>query len=274
MRKILKLTLKIILFSIIVFIWLLPFWWMIITSMKTQEEILQYPPTLWPHNVSFDSYKEVFKKIPMLKFFSNSLLVAFATTTIAVFTSSLAGYIFAKFQFKWKNFIFLSILSTIMIPLIVIIIPLYFMVIKVGLKNTLWALIIPGTVSALGTFLMRNYLKALPNSYIEAARIDGASEFRIYLTIILPLSKPAIVTIYIFLFVLSWDSFLWPLVVIDDLSKRTLPLGVGLFTQLFGVQSWNIIMSATLISIIPMLIIFLIFQRFFIKGISLSGLKD
>lgn len=266
--------LKIIIFLIIAVIWIFPFWWMLVTALKTPGEVITWPPTLFPHQISFQSFVEVFKRVPMLKFFINSIITAFSVTTVAVFSSTLAGYIFAKFKFKGKNIIFLGVLGTIMIPLAVIIIPLYLMAIKAGLKNTLFALIIPGWVSALGIYLIRNYVSSIPDSYIEAARIDGASEFRIYTSIMLPLMKPAIAAIFIFIFMQNWDSFFWPLIVIDEISKQTLPLGIGLFTQGFGVQDWNVIMAGTLVSIIPMLLVFLFLQRFFIKGISLSGLKQ
>jgi ABC-type glycerol-3-phosphate transport system permease component len=147
------------------------------------------------------------------------------------------------------------------------------MTISVGLKNTLIALIIPGWANALGIFLIRNYLSSLPNSYIESARIDGCPEFIIYTKIILPLIKPALAAIFIFIFMTNWDSFLWPLIVIDETSLRTLPIGLGLFTQAFGVQSWNLIMAATLVSIFPIFIVFIFFRRFFIQGITMSGIK-
>jgi ABC-type glycerol-3-phosphate transport system permease component len=143
----------------------------------------------------------------------------------------------------------------------------------VGLKNSLLALIIPGLVNALGIFFMRNYLYSIPDSYIEVARIDGCGEFMIYLRVIIPLCKPALAAIAIFVFMGNWDSFFWPLIVIDQVSRRTLPLGLGLFTQAFGVQDWNLIMAATLVSMLPFLLFFLIFQRHFIKGITMTGLK-
>jgi len=273
-KNLLKIVLKILFFAIIAFVWLLPFWWMFITAFKTQGEILQYPPTMYPQEWTIQSFIDVFTKVPLFTFFKNSIIVSFAVTIVAVFTSTIGGYIFAKFKFKGKNFYFLSILSTIMVPLTVIIIPLYIMTISVGLKNSLLALIIPGWVSALGIFLVRNYLYAIPNSYIEAARIDGCSEFMIYVRIILPLLKPVISAIFIFIFMANWDSFFWPLIVIDETSKRTLPIGLGLYTQGFGVQSWNMIMAATLLSILPILVVFIFLQRYFIKGIALTGLKE
>jgi len=264
---------KTIIYIIIAVIFLIPFWWMIVTSLKPPQEILLYPPTLYPKHVTIKSYFDIFKKVQLITFFKNSIITALGVTTVAVFSCTLGGYIFAKFSFRGKNVFFMFILSTIMVPLTVIIIPLYMMTIAVGLKNSLLALIIPGWVNALGIFLIRNYLASIPDSYIEAARIDGCSEFMIYWRIILPLLKPAIAAIFIFIFMANWDSFFWPLIVIDDVSKRTLPLGLGLFTQAFGIQNWNLIMSATLVSIFPVLLIFLFFQRYFIQGISLSGLK-
>ena len=171
---------------IIAIAFLLPFWWMIVTSLKTSKEILQFPPTLFPHTFVFENFLMVFKKVPLLVFMKNSIISAFGVTFIAVFVSSIGGYIFAKFDFRGKDIIFILILSTIMVPLTVIIIPLYLMVISVGLKNTLIALIIPGWANALGIFLIRNYLSSLPNSYLESARIDGCPEFTIYSKIIIP----------------------------------------------------------------------------------------
>ena len=269
-----KKVIKTIVFIIIAVLFLIPFWWMIVTSLKPPQEILLYPPTLFPKEINLRNYVDIFKRVQLITFFKNSIIVALGVTTVAVFTSTMGGYIFAKFSFRGKNAFFMFILSTIMVPLTVIIIPLYMMAIAVGLKNSLLALIIPGWVNALGIFLVRNFLASIPDSYIEAARIDGCSEFMIYLRIILPLLNPAIAAIFIFIFMANWDSFFWPLIVIDDVSKRTLPLGLGLFTQAFGVQNWNLIMSATLVSIFPVLLVFLFFQRYFIKGISLSGLKQ
>lgn len=269
-----KKVIKTIVYIIIAVLFLIPFWWMIVTSLKPPQEILLYPPTLFPKEINLRNYVDIFKRVQLITFFMNSIIVALGVTTVAVFTSTMGGYIFAKFSFRGKNAFFMFILSTIMVPLTVIIIPLYMMAIAVGLKNSLLALIIPGWVNALGIFLVRNFLASVPDSYIEAARIDGCSEFMIYLRIILPLLKPAIAAIFIFIFMANWDSFFWPLIVIDDVSKRTLPLGLGLFTQAFGVQNWNLIMSATLVSIFPVLLVFLFFQRYFIKGISLSGLKQ
>lgn len=273
-RVFIKNVIKTTVYVIIAVLFLIPFWWMIVTSLKPPQEILLYPPTLYPKEINVKNYFDIFKKVQLITFFKNSIIVALGVTTVAVFTCTLGGYIFAKFSFRGKNAFFMFILSTIMVPLTVIIIPLYMMAIAVGLKNSLLALIIPGWVNALGIFLIRNYLTSVPDSYIEAARIDGCSEFMIYMRIILPLLKPALAAIFIFIFMANWDSFFWPLIVIDDVSKRTLPLGLGLFTQAFGVQNWNLIMSATLVSIVPVLLVFLFFQRYFIKGISLSGLKQ
>jgi multiple sugar transport system permease protein len=271
LRKYINLTLFLCLLVLV--IWLFPFWWMLVTAFKSQKEILQFPPSLFPSEFFFSNLLLVFKKIPLIQFFKNSFICALSVGIAATFTSSLAGYIFAKFDFKGKGVLFLVILSTIMIPLTVIIIPLYLVTITVGLKNTLTALILPGCVNAYGIYLVRNYTLTIPDSYLEAARMDGCGEFKIYTMIILPLIKPVLIAIFIFNFMQNWDSFIWPLIVIDDITKRTLPLGLGLFTQGFGVQSWNLIMSATLVTIIPVLVIFAFLQKYFIEGITLSGLK-
>ncbi len=267
-------TLKVLVFIILAVLFLFPFWWMVVTSLKGAQEILRHPPTLYPHAPSLSNFVSIFVKVPLHLFFRNSIVVAVGVTVVAMFTCSLAGYIFAKFRFAGRNVLFLCVLATIMVPLSVIIIPLYLMTIAAGLKNSLLALVIPGWVNALGIFLVRNYLVSLPNSFLESARIDGVSEFGIYLRIVVPLMKPALSAVAIFVFMSNWDSFFWPLIVIDDISKRTLPLGLGLFTQAFGVQSWNMIMAATLTCILPILVVFLFFQRYFIKGITMSGLKE
>jgi ABC-type glycerol-3-phosphate transport system permease component len=263
----------VLIFLVVAVLWLIPFWWMIVTSLKTPQEILKYPPTLFPAKIGWKSYSAIFTRVPLLSFFKNSILVALSVTAASVFTSTLGGYIFAKFRFRGKEAIFLFILSTIMIPLTVLVIPLYLMAIAVGLKNNLLALIIPGFVNALGIFFMRNYLYSIPDSYLEVARIDGCGEFMIYLRVILPLCRPAMAAIAIFVFMENWDSFFWPLIVIDQVSRRTLPLGLGLFTQAFGVQDWNLIMAATLVSMLPFLSFFLACQRSFIRGITMTGLK-
>ena len=270
----LKTVIKAVACLAICVIMLAPFVWMVSTSFKYNWDAISFPPRFLPTEFAgFGSYKRVLTEIPFARFLSNSVVVAAAVTAGVLFTSSLAGYIFAKFNFWGKEQIFLGILATMMIPFQVIVIPVYILVYQMKMLNTLWALIIPRLVSAYGIFLMRQFMSGIPTALIDAARIDGCSEFGIYAKIVLPLSKPALSALGIFTFMASWDDFLWPLLVLDDMPKRTLPLGLALFRQQFGMMDWNVIMAGTLLSILPVLIVFFAAQKNFIEGITLSGIK-
>lgn len=265
---------KLLVSILIIVIMLAPFIWMVSTSFKYNWDAIAYPPRFLPQKFAgFSSYVKVFTDIPFFKFFTNSVVVATAVTVGALFSSTLAGYIFAKFEFKGRDFIFVGILATMMVPFEVILIPLYLIIKGMGIVNSLWALIIPGLVSAYGIFLSRQFMTGIPTALVDAARIDGCGEFQIYWRIILPLSKPVLSALGIFAFMANWDSFIWPLLVLDDLTKRTLPLGLALFRQQFGIMNWNIVMAGTIVSILPVMIIFFIAQKNFIEGIALSGLK-
>ncbi len=268
--KILKAILCALLFVIMVF----PFLWMVLTSFKYNWDVIAFPPRLFPQEFAgFEAYMRVFEEIPFFTFFGNSVLTAVTVTFCTLFTSTLAGYVFAKFNFRGKNYIFLAILATMMIPFDVISIPLYMLMRQVNLLNSLWALIIPGFVNAYGIFLCRQFIGGIPDALIDAARIDGSSEFGTYLKIIVPLSVPVISALAIFTFMANWDSFLWPLIVLDDISVKTLPLGLSLFRSSFGLAQWNVIMAGAVISVVPVITVFLIAQKNFIEGITLSGMK-
>ncbi|NPV53618.1 MAG: carbohydrate ABC transporter permease [Firmicutes bacterium] len=253
---------------------LAPFIWMVSTSFKYNWDAISFPPRFLPTEFAgFTAYARVLSEIPFFSFLWNSLIVATTITLGTLFTSSLAGYIFGKFDFWGRNILFLGILATMMVPFEVILIPVYIIVRDLGMLNSLTALIIPRLVSAYGIFLMRQFMMGIPTALVDAARIDGCSEFGIYSRIVLPLSKPALSALGIFIFMFSWDDFLWPVLVIDDMAKRTLPLGLALFRQTFGTLDWNVIMAGTLLSILPVLIVFFAAQKNFIEGITLSGLK-
>ncbi len=255
-------------------IMLAPFFFMLTTSFKSSSEAIRSPPTFIPEQpVGFSNYSRVLTEIPFFRYFLNSMIVATSVTIATLFTSSLAGYIFAKLRFWGRDHIFFGIVATMMIPFPVLIIPLYILMARFRLVNTLWALILPGLVSAFGIFLMRQFIKTIPSDYVEAARIDGASELRIYVQLVLPLCKPALAALAVFIFLTSWDDFLWPLVVIDDNTRRTLPLGLALFRQQFGPLDWNLILTGAVLAALPVLILFLFLQRTFIEGIALTGLK-
>ena len=266
--------LKLLICIFLCVIMLFPFIWMVSTSFKYSWEVVAFPPRILPQEFAgFEAYRTVFQEIPFATFLKNSGLVAIAVTITTLFTSSLAGYVFAKFNFIGKQYYFMAILATMMIPFDVICIPLYLLIRQIGLLNNLFALILPGMVSAYGIFLCRQFIRGIPDSLVDASRIDGCSEFGIYFTIILPLSLPVLSALGIFTFMANWDSFLWPLIVLDDVSKKTLPLGLSLFRQTFGMARWNVIMAGAVISILPIMIVFLLAQKNFIEGITLSGMK-
>ncbi len=258
----------------IAFIMILPFLWMLGTSFKPMDETVRFPPTFIPeHWVGFENYIAVMTRVPFFQFFANSSVVAVAVTIGALFTSALAGYIFAKFTFAGRDLLFFLIVATMMVPFQVVLIPVFLMTRSLGLYNTLWALIVPGLVSAWGIFLMRQNMKNLPSELLDAARIDGSSEMGIFLRIVLPLVRPALAALGIFVFMANWNSFLWPLIVIEDAPKRTLPLGLAIFSSGFGITRWHLVMAATVLTCLPILAVFAIAQRSFIEGITLGGLK-
>jgi ABC-type glycerol-3-phosphate transport system permease component len=251
-----------------------PFYYMFITSLKTVAETRAFPPTLYPVNpVGLQNYIEVVTRIDFFAYLRNSITVSVTVTFLALFTSALAGYIFAKFTFRGRDTLFFLIVATMMVPFHVVLIPVFLIVRQLGLYDTLWALIIPGLVTAWGIFLMRQYMKSIPSEMLDAARIDGASEFAIFLRIVLPISTPGLSALGVFIFMYHWNDFLWPLIVIQDAPKRTLPLGLALFSEGFGIARWNLVMAATFMTVLPILIVFAVAQRNFIEGITLGSVK-
>ncbi len=251
-----------------------PFYWGLITSFKPPSELTASPPIFWPHIFSAAAnYSQVFKDIPMGRYYLNSLYVASVSTVAVLFTSSLGGYIFEKFRFRGKELFFMGIIATMMVPFPVRVIPLYLIFRQLGLLDTLAGLYVGALMSAYGIFLMRQFVKSVPNELLDAARIDGSSEFAIYVRIVVPLCRPALAALGIFHFVSEWDSFLWPLLVIDSMMNRTLPLGIATYRYGFGMLEWNLIMASAMLAMIPVLIVFLIGQKQFIEGITLTGLK-
>jgi multiple sugar transport system permease protein len=251
---------------------LLPFVWMISASFKTLNEVLQIPPTWIPRTLTLVNYFEIFRQMPFGRFFLNSVIVALITVAFVLITSSLAGYAFAKFDFRGKSVLFLLVLCTMMVPFQVRMIPLYTMIFQWDLVNTYTGLVLPGLVEAFGIFLMRQFIASIPNDLIDAARIDGASEPAIYLRIILPLSRSALAALAIFTVIGNWESFLWPLLVTNSQEMYTLPIGLAQFSGRY-LSRIELQMAASTIAILPMVLVFLLLQRHIIEGITLSGLK-
>jgi multiple sugar transport system permease protein len=251
---------------------LLPLFWMFSAAFKPFAEILRVPPTWIPEAPTLKNFQTVFQQMPFARYMGNSLVVAFVTIFSVLLTSALGGYALSKFQFPGRDFIFLAILSTIMIPFQMRMIPLYVMIYQMGLVNTYTGLILPGAVDAFGIFMMRQYIQSVPNELIDAARIDGASEPGIFWRIVLPLCGPALSALAIFTFAWSWESFIWPLTVTNTDNMLTLPIGLSKFSGRY-LTRYDLTMAAASITIAPVLIFFLIMQRRFIEGIALTGLK-
>ncbi|TJY42466.1 carbohydrate ABC transporter permease [Cohnella pontilimi] len=253
------------------FIMLVPYLWMVLSSLKGNLEIIRSTDLL-PHKVTFEGYKTVFQDAPFMHWLWNSIVTSTAITIVTVFTSALAGYIFAKFRFRGKQVLFIVILATMMIPTQILMIPSYLIIFKLGLINNLLALIIPSLISAFGIFLARQAIDELPYDLMESARMDGAGEFYTFLRIILPLVRPMLSALAIFTFMAAWNNYVWPLIVLNDTEKMTLPLALVFFNGAH-VRNFNIIMSASVLVMIPVLVVFLIFQKQFIKGLSMTGFK-
>jgi multiple sugar transport system permease protein len=251
---------------------LTPLFQMITTSFKTSGEALRVPPTLLPAHPSLEAYHTVLTQAPFGLWFRNSVIVAVSVTALILFTSSLAGYIFAKFKFPGRDLLFTLLLGTLMVPFPVVLIPIYLIVNNLHLLNTLFALIVPSTVSAFGIFLMRQFIAAIPDDLIDAARLDGASEFGIYWRLIRPQLGPAMGALGIFTFLASWNDYLWPLIAINDQDKMTLPLALAFFNSSHATR-YDLVMAAAVLIVLPVIAAFLFFQRQFINALVLSGIK-
>jgi multiple sugar transport system permease protein len=251
----------------------IPVYYMVTTSVKAEREVFALPIHWLPHEFSPQNYLEAFKVAPFGLYFLNSLFVASSVVLTTVFFSALAGYGFAKFQFPGRNIAFLLILSTLMIPFQVLIIPLFVEIYKLGMANSYLGLIVPAALSAFGVFLMRQFCQTLPDELLDAARIDGAGEFAIFWRVVLPLLAPGLATLAILTFLGSWNSFLWPLIVVNKQELFTLPLGMTVFQQPLRQPYWTYVMAISTVATLPVIILFASLQRYFIAGVLLTGLK-
>ena len=247
-----------------------PFVWMVVSSLKTAQEITSL--ALIPEHPTLDNYRRVFGATQFVRWFINSLLIAGITTASVAFFDSLAGYTLAKFRFPGQQLVFIMILSTLMVPTEMLVIPWYLMSINLHWSNSYWGIMFPGVMSAFGVFLMRQFFENVPNELLDAARIDGVSEFGLFWRIALPLVRPALAALCIFTFLGNWNAFLWPLIVTRTPEMRTLPVGIAFFSSEAG-SAYELIMTAAALATIPVLVIFAIFQRQIIKGVALTGLK-
>ncbi len=251
-----------------------PFYWMLVTSFKIRQEIQVYPPTWWPEEFTWRNWREI-NDLPAGSFnlfFRNSLFVSLAITSLTLLTSAMAGYVFAKLPFPGRDRLFWIVLSMMMIPFTVSIIPSFALMVRFGWIDSYLALIIPIVFNPFGIFLMRQFMMALPADLLDAARMDGASEFRVFFQIAIPLSQAALAALAILNFLAQWDNFQWPLVILNDPDKYTLPLGLAQFRGRLGTEVGPTA-AGSILAVIPVLVIYIFAQRKFVEGIALTGLK-
>jgi multiple sugar transport system permease protein len=252
---------------------LFPMYWLFTTALTPTQYTISTTPQLFPTNASFANFERLFELADNYwRWFVNSVLVALAVTAFHVFFDTMAGYAFAKRRFPGRTVFFWIILSTLMIPDHVTLVPKYLVARQVGLLDSIWALILPGTANVFGIFLMRQYIQTLPSELIDAGRIDGASELGVFWRIILPLCKPALAALAIFTFVRQWNDFLWPLIVLQRSANFTLPVGVASLQGEFGTD-YGVIFAGAALAALPMIIFFLVFQRYFLEGVRMGAVK-
>ena len=247
--------------------------WMVLASFKSAAEIIAKPPTFLPESPTFASYVLILSEQAFDRYFFNSIVVALPSVLLILFTSSIAGFVFAKFEFPAKELIFTIILSTLMVPPAVTLLPLFRLVSNLGWADTYQALIIPVCVSAFGIFLLRQFMEGLPSELLDAGRIDGASNWWIYRHIVLPLSISALSALAIFSFLANWDSYLWPLVIIYDEKMRTLPLGLAHLLGWSSRPRYDLFLTGAVITVVPVVVFYSFFQTRFVRGVTLTGLK-
>ena len=251
---------------------LLPFAYMVSTSFKSLDEVFKTPIQWLPKTLRWDNFTTPLRDQPILHYFKNSILVAVSVTLLNLLTCSLAGYSFAKFRYPGRDLLFGTVLATMMIPLASMIIPLFIVVRDLGWVDSYWGLIIPAGTSAFGIFLMRQQMLTIPDDLLDAARLDGSSEPRIFVSIVLPMSRTALSSLAILIFMWNWDSFFWPLLVATDDRYRTLPLGIALFESSYG-TNYPQLMAVALLAMLPVLAVFLVLQKNFIEALTMSSVK-
>ena len=252
---------------------LVPFIWMLSSSVKSLGEVFVVPPTLFGEKIVWENYTKISSRFNYFAYFLNSVKVSAWVVIFQVFTSATAGYVFAKLNFKGRDRIFTLYLATMMIPFHVTVITNFLQMSMYGLVNTLWSLMLPASVSAFGTFLMRQFFVTVPNELIEAAKIDGCNPFKTFLQICFPMAKPTIATLSIFCFMNVWNDYFTPLIYINDSRKYTLPLGLASMKGMYSTD-WPVLMASSVISVLPVLIAFLFAQDAFVKGVMMTGMKE
>lgn len=251
---------------------LFPFYWMVTTALTPSSAAIRVPPSLVPLDASTENLTELFRQAPVMLWAFNSLVIAFSIMVCHIVFDSMAGYAFAKKRFPGRNLLFMLIVSSLMIPVQVTLVPRFILVTRLGLDDNLLGVILPSIADVFGIFLMRQFIRTLPVELEEAARVDGANEWQVFWRVIMPLSRPALATVAIFSFVGAWNAFLWPLIVLSKRELLTLPVGVALLQQEFS-SNIGLQMAGAAMAAIPMIVLFLFFQRHFLEGVRVGGVK-
>lgn len=253
-------------------LYLFPLLWLFLSSVKPGSELFIYPLTIWPKTWQFSNFVDAWQRLDFFQYFKNTFLTASIATALTVFISATCGYALAKYDYKWLKFFFLCILATTMVPTEVIMNPTFVVIRNLGLYDSLAGIIIPTINTATGIFMFRQFFQSIPDDMLDSARIDGASEGRIFFSIMFPLAKPIVITLAIFSFQWRWNDYIWPLIVLNDQKKYTLQVALR---SIVGAQNinWTMLLSASVLSIIPLLLLFLVFQRYIIGSDATSGIK-
>ena len=251
----------------------IPFIWMLVSSFKPEGEVRAVPPTWWPETITMENYDRLFTQLDFPTYFLNSVIVALAVTVGNMAFCSMLGYALAKLDFPGKRVLFVVVLGTLMVPFVVTFVPLFVLTTKMGLSNSLVGMVLPFLAAPFGVFLMRQYISGLPDELIQAARIDGAGELRIFASVILPLCGPAVATLGILTFLGSWNNFLWPLVVAQTEDKYTLPVALALYAVGQNATQYGLLLAGSVVVVLPVLAMFLFLQRHIMQGIAMTGIK-
>jgi ABC-type glycerol-3-phosphate transport system permease component len=263
---------RVIVAAVALLIMMFPIYWMLRTSVATTDELSTLPVRLWPKNWHWANYVEPWKQYPFARWLINSVVIAALSVGLTLVINLSAGYAFAKLRFPLRNVLFLMIISTLMVPVQVIMVPQFQVVIDLHLLNSTWGVVLPRLAEAFGLFMARQFFLGIPDELIEAARIDGAGHLRTFWSVVLPLAKPLVAALVIFTFMWRWNEFVWPLIVLTDASSYTLPVGLQFLISQFG-SDFGPLLAMSFVSILPMLLVFALFQKYFVEGVARTGLK-
>ena len=250
----------------------IPFLWMISTSLKTLREVFVFPPTFFGERLVWENYLRIADRFPFGRFFLNSTKITIIVVMVQLFTSSLAGFSFARLKFPFRDSIFALYLATLMVPYHVTLVPVFVIMRNLGWVDSHYSLIVPNLVSAYGTFLMRQFFLTLPEELVDAGKIDGCTPFGVFWRIFMPLCKPALATLGVFIFMWTWNDFVRPLIFINSIPKMTIPLGLSAMQGLYSTD-WPVLMAGTFISLLPVWVVFVAAQEYFVQGVTMSGIK-